>query len=229
MNAITIVIADVQHLIRAGLRHLVSQDDRFRVVGEAGSEEELKRKLTELKPDVVILDYDQDESFSISTINRLKEQHPDVRIMIMSDDDEKERIYQVLRLGVNGFLTKGCGEEEVFDAIKATAKGEKLFCTRVLDYLLEKSFPENHQNQKPVERETVSCGPTPLSPREIEIVRLIARGLIAKEIASELSLSTHTIYTHRKNIMRKLNLSSASELILYAVDIGIVNGRQIPS
>jgi DNA-binding NarL/FixJ family response regulator len=227
MNAISIVIADAQHLIRAGLRHLVSQDDRFKVVGEASNEEELRKKLSELQPDVVILDYDQDGAFSISTINRLKAQHPHVRIMVMSDDDEKERIYKVLQLGVNGFLTKGCGEEEVYDAIKATAKGEKLFCTRVLDYLLEKSFPE--QQQKPAERESVSCGPTPLSPREIEIVRHIARGLIAKEIASELNLSTHTIYTHRKNIMRKLNLSSASELILYAVDIGIVDGRQIPS
>ena len=147
MNAISIVIADAQHLIRAGLRHLVSQDGRFQVIGEASDEDDLRQKLSALQPDVVILDYDQEGAFSISTINRLKKQHPKVRIMVMSDDDEKERIYKVLQLGVNGFLTKGCGEEEVFDAIKATAKGEKLFCTRVLDYLLEKSFPE--QQQKP--------------------------------------------------------------------------------
>jgi|AntRauTorckE5430_2_1112549.scaffolds.fasta_scaffold52612_1 DNA-binding NarL/FixJ family response regulator len=227
MDAISIVIADAQHLIRAGLRHLVSEDSRFRVIGEASNEEELQQKLSALRPDVLILDYSQEGAFSIASIDRLKESYPDVRIMIMSDDDEKERIYKVLQLGVNGFLTKGCGEEEVFDAIKATAKGEKLFCTRVLDYLLEKSFPDSPKN--PAEREGVSCGPTPLSPREIEIVRLIARGLIAKEIASELNLSTHTIYTHRKNIMKKLNISSASELVLYAVEIGIVNSRQIPS
>ena len=227
MDAISIVIADAQHLIRAGLRHLVSEDSRFRVIGEASNEEELQQKLSALRPDVLILDYSQEGAFSIASIDRLKESYPDVRIMIMSDDDEKERIYKVLQLGVNGFLTKGCGEEEVFDAIKATAKGEKLFCTRVLDYLLEKSFPDSPKN--PAEREGVSCGPTPLSPREIEIGRLIARGLIAKEIASELNLSTHTIYTHRKNIMKKLNISSASELVLYAVEIGIVNSRQIPS
>ena len=89
MNAISIVIADAQHLIRAGLRHLVSQDDRFQVVGEASNEEDLRQKLSALQPDVVILDYDQDGSFSISTINRLKEHHPNVRIMVMSDDDEK--------------------------------------------------------------------------------------------------------------------------------------------
>lgn len=227
MDATSIVIADAQHLIRAGLRHLVSQDSRFRVIGEASNEEELQQKLAALHPDVLILDYHQEGAFSIASINRLKEKHPEVRIMVMSDDDEKERIYEVLQLGVNGFLTKGCGEEEVFDAIKATARGEKLFCTRVLDYLLEKSFPD--RQGKPAERENISCRPTPLSPREIEIVRLIGRGLIAKEIASELNLSTHTIYTHRKNIMKKLNLSSASELILYAVEIGIIDGRQIPS
>lgn len=227
MDAISIVIADAQHLIRAGLRHLISQDGRFQVIGEAGNEQELQRQLSVLNPDVVILDYSQEGAFSIASINKLKEAFPDIRIMIMSDDNEKERIYEVLQLGVNGFLTKGCGEEEVFDAIKATAKGEKLFCTRVLDYLLEKSFPDD--TKKPAEREEVSCGPTPLSPREIEIVRLVAQGLIAKEIASELNLSTHTIYTHRKNIMKKLNLNSASELVLYAVEIGIVNSRQIPS
>ncbi|NRA48440.1 MAG: response regulator transcription factor [Phaeodactylibacter sp.] len=227
MDAISIVIADAQHLIRAGLRHLVSEDERFHVVGEASNEHELHQTLNIMHPDVLILDYDQADAFSISTINRLKSRHPEVRIMVMSDDDEKERIYEVLQLGVNGFLTKGCGEEEVFDAIRATAKGEKLFCTRVLDYLLEKSFPSTPQKLK--SREEIDCRPTPLSPREIEIVRLVARGLIAKEIASELNLSTHTIYTHRKNIMKKLKLSSASELILYAVDAGIIDNRQIPS
>lgn len=228
MTPTSIVIADAQHLIRAGLRHLVSQDNRFEVIGEASNEQELHQQLRALRPDVLILDYNQPGAFSIDTIDRLKAAFSKLPVMIMSDDDEKERIYKVLQLGVNSFLTKGCGEEEVFDAIKAAAKGEKLFCTRVLDYLLEKSF-SGQARKKPSEREEVNCGPTPLSPREIEIVRLIAQGLIAKEIASELNLSTHTIYTHRKNIMKKLDLNSASELILYAVEIGIVNSRQIPS
>lgn len=227
MNSITIVIADTQHLIRAGLRHLMSKRESFNVVAEADNEAELMSALQQHTPDVVVLDYDQSASFSISTIERIKAKHPDTRIMIMTDDEEKERIYQVLQLGVNCFLTKECGEEEVLDAIKAAGKQEKLFCTRVLDYLLEKSFPEQSTASPPPQE--VSCSPTPLSPREIEIVRLIAQGLIAKEIASKLNLSTHTIYTHRKNIMRKMGLSSASELILYAVEIGLVDSRQIPS
>ncbi len=205
----------------------MSKQESFDVVAEADNEAALMSVLQQRKPDVVILDYNQSAAFSISTVERIKAQHPASRIMIMTDDEEKERIYKVLQLGVNCFLTKECGEEEVFDAIKAAGKQEKLFCTRVLDYLLEKSFPEQ-STPSPATPE-VSCSPTPLSPREIEIVRLIAQGLIAKEIASKLNLSTHTIYTHRKNIMRKMGLSSASELILYAVEIGLVDSRQIPS
>ena len=84
------------------------------------------------------------------------------------------------------------------------------YCTNVLNHLLEKSFPKD------------DCSPVPLTPREIEIVRLVASGLIAKEIASELNLSTHTVYTHRKNIMKKLKFGTTSELVLYAVNEGII-------
>ena len=92
-------------------------------------------------------------------------------------------------------------------------KENVFFCSKVLDIIMERSFG------KPGEE----CAPTPLTPREIEIVRLTARGLIAKEIADVLSLSPHTIYTHRKNIMKKLKLNSSSELVLYAVNNGMID------
>jgi DNA-binding NarL/FixJ family response regulator len=141
-------------------------------------------------------------------------QYPNINILIISGDEDKKAIYDVLESGVNSFLTKTCDEHEIKDAIAATAKGDKFYCTRIIDYLLEKSFAKD---------EVEDCSPTPLSPREVEIVRLIAQGLIAKEIADELSLSTHTIYTHRKNIMKKLNMNSSSELILYALNNGLVS------
>ena len=112
---------------------------------------------------------------------------------------------------MNSFLSKQCDEKEILDAVLATAKGEKFYCTNVLNYLLEKSFPKETE-----------CKPLPLSAREVEIVQLISTGLIAKEIAGKLNLSTHTIYTHRKNIMKKLGIGSTSELVLYAVNEGIV-------
>jgi DNA-binding NarL/FixJ family response regulator len=100
----------------------------------------------------------------------------------------------------------------VVDAIRATAKGEKFFCTRIVDYLLEKSFAKAD-----------NCEQSPLTPREIEIVQLVAKALTAKEIAGTLNLSTHTVYTHRKNIMKKLNLSTSTEMVLYAVQNGYIS------
>ena len=223
MDGISITLADSQYLIRIGLKHLFDKHSHIRVVSEAGDEEELAEQLVRQRPEIIILDYDQPDAFDQSTVVRIKQLSPGTNILIISDDDDKERIYQVLQAGVNSFLTKSCDEEEIIDAVKATAKGEKFFCTRILDYLLEKSFSKaadnGLSNSKP---RKASCNPTPLSPREIEIVQLIAQGMIAKEIARELSLSTHTIYTHRKNIMKKLKLNSASELVLYAVNMGLV-------
>jgi len=223
MDGISIILADSQYLIRVGLKHLFGKHSHLKVVSEAGDDEELIEQLSRQRPEIVILDYDQPDAFDKSTVTRIKQLSPNSNILIISDDDNKEQIYQVLQSGVNSFLTKSCDEEEIIDAVKATAKGEKFFCTRILDYLLEKSFSKAAANgERRPEENKVSCEPTPLSPREIEIVQLIAQGMIAKEIARELNLSTHTIYTHRKNIMKKLQLSSASELVLYAVNMGFV-------
>lgn len=215
MQQISIVLADSQHLIRLGLRHLLANREEFSIVAEATNEQSLFQQLDEHKPRVVIVDYDQPGSFSEETIRHIRQKAPFSKVLVISGDNEKNSIYQVLEYGINSFLTKTCGQEEILDAVKATAKGEKFFCTKVLDYLLEKSFSKVEDN----------CEPTPLTPREIEIVRLVAKGLIAKEIASMLNLSTHTVYTHRKNIMKKLSLNTSSELVLYAINNGIVESN----
>ena len=130
--------------------------------------------------------------------------------MVISSDDERENIYEVIQTGVIRFLTKKCDAVEIQEAFKAITQGEKFFCTRVFDYIFEKSFSQN-----------LSSEPIPLSARELEIVQLIAKGLVAKEISRKLNLSTHTVYTHRKNIMEKLKLRRPSELVLYAVNNGL--------
>ena len=212
---ISIIIADNQYLVRQGLKCLLKKQSNIELLGEVTDEEELLDMLNGVKPDVVVMDYNQEGAFSTDTVGKVKTISPSTKILIISADDHKETIYQVLEYGVNIFITKTCDEEEIIDAVKAASKREKFFCTKVLDYLLEKSFPKNE--------DAVTCAPTPLSPREIEIVQLIAQGLIAKEIADRLCLSTHTIYTHRKNIMKKLQLNSASELMIYAVNHGIID------
>lgn len=212
MQSISIAIADPQYLTRVGLRHILASQPHLRVIAESSNEADLLLQLREQPTQVIILDYDHPGYFDHDTIHAIKSVSPKSNILIISDDHDKHSIYQVLENGIHSFLTKDCHEEEIIDAVHATAKGEKFFCTRVLDYLLEKSFGSKEEN----------CSPTPLTPREIEIVKLTAKGLIAKEIANNLNLSIHTVYTHRKNILEKLALKTSSELVLYAVNHGIV-------
>ncbi len=209
---IKVAIADSQYLIRVGLRHLIGGQPEFELLWEASRKEQLFHLLNQNPPDVLIFDYNKPKSFDQEDLKRIRKDFPWVGVLIISADDSRENIYQVLEEGVNSFLTKECDQTEIFSAIKATAAKEKFFCSKVLDYLIQKSF---HRPE--------TCAPTPLSPREIEIVQLVAEGKTAKDISEELFISPHTIYTHRKNIMRKLKLGSSSELILYAVRQGWVN------
>jgi DNA-binding NarL/FixJ family response regulator len=212
MEPISIVLADSHYLSRLGLKHLIDGQTALKVTGEAENEGELREILKKIQPKIVIMDYHQPGYFDIDSVAIIHQLCPKANTLLISGDNNKENIFRVLEHNVQSFLTKTCGEEEILDAIKATGRGEKFFCTKIIDYLLEKSFSKEEED----------CSPSPLTPREIEIVQLIARGLIAKEIAGLLNLSTHTVYTHRKNIMRKLKLNTSSELVLYAVNNGIV-------
>lgn len=213
MKQYSVLLADEQPLVRLALQQLLAQVGQYQVVGEVANEEEMIASLRINKPDLVVIDYSQSESFQPNSIAKIKSTSPSTQILVISSDTRKDNIAQVLELGVTSFLTKTCSIDEILDAAQATLKGDKFFCTRVIDFLLEKSFAKETE---------VNCAPTPLSSREIEIVQLSAKGLIAKEIADVLNLSTHTVYTHRKNIMKKLQISSSSELVLYAVSKGLV-------
>lgn len=217
MKQYSVLLADEQPLVRLALQQLLSEQEVYRILGAVSNEEEMLAALRVNAPDLVIIDYSQAESFSPSSISKIKLVSPPSRVLVISSDSRKDNIAQVLELGVTSFLTKTCSLDEILDAAQAALRGDKFFCTRVIDFLLEKSFAKETE---------VNCAPTPLSSREIEIVQLSAKGLIAKEIADVLNLSTHTVYTHRKNIMKKLQINSSSELVLYAVSKGLVQNDQ---
>ncbi|GAB4251941.1 MAG: response regulator transcription factor [Saprospiraceae bacterium] len=206
-----VLIADAESLVRIGLKYLLAEKAGCQVVGEATNEQQLQSILEASAPEIVILDYNQPGHFSPETLDLIRKKAPKTKLLIISGDQDKKTIYEVLETGVNSYLSKHCDEKEILDAVDATARGDKFYCTNVLNHLLEKSFPKADK-----------CEPTPLSAREIEIVQLVAEGLIAKEIADRLHLSTHTVYTHRKNIMKKLKLGSTSELVRWAIEEGIV-------
>lgn len=216
MQECQIAIADSQYLTRVGLREVVGKSSHLHIAGEASDEKALLALLEQKPVDIIILDHNQPGKFSMQTLTRLQERSPSPDVLIISADNDKGRIFKVLEAGASSYLTKECDEAEILDAIRATSRGDKFFCTKILDYLLEKSFGKSFESKD-------ACGPSPLTPREVEVVRLIAAGMVAKEIAGELHLSTHTIYTHRKNIMRKLELANSSELVRYAIDRGWVD------
>lgn len=206
-----VLLADSQFLIRFALRELLKNMDNFSVIGEVKNEIELFETLEEKIPDIIVIDYNQPESFNLETIKSIRKKYQIIEILVISSDDHKENIYEVIHSGVLRFLTKKCDAQEIREAFNAIIKGEKFFCARVFNYIFEKSFSQSLISE-----------PLPLSSRELEIVQLIAKGLVAKEISRKLNLSTHTVYTHRKNIMEKLKLRRPSELVLYAVNNGLI-------
>ncbi len=212
-SPITITLADAHYLIRRGLKHIIVGHKNYEIIAEAANENQLIASIKKEAPQVLIIDHNQPNHFSFATIQKIKQLSPATQILVISADEDRNKIDQTLEFGVNSFLTKCCDEKEILDAIEATAKREKFFCSNILNYLIERSYAKEPEKNKT----------TPLTQREIEIVQLVAKGLIAKEIANILHLSTHTVYTHRKNIMKKLELNTSSELVLYALNNGLIS------
>ncbi len=214
MSTTSVILADAEYLVRVGLNHILEKQSNVEVLGAVADEQGLFDLMAAKPAHVIILDYNQSNNLTVESILKLRKVYPNTGILVVSADNEKESIYGVLEAGVTSFLTKSCNEKEILEGIQAAAKQQRYFCRKVMDYVFERSFSTTTDDD---------CAPTPLTEREIEVVKLVAKGLIAKEIASELGLSTHTIYTHRKNIMRKLKINTATELVLYAVNNGLAN------
>jgi DNA-binding NarL/FixJ family response regulator len=212
LSTVKIILADPQFVTRVGIKNVLSQISDFQIISEVKDSEELLKEIKVSQPNVIIIDYNSG-FFEIDDLKKAKLVSPMSNVMVISSDQNKSNIYKVLDFGVKNFITKECDSNEIIQAVYATAKGEKFFCAKVVDVILEKHF--NNQEEH--------CEPSQLSQRETEIVQLIAQGFTGKQIASKLFLSHHTISTHRKNILKKLRINSASELILYAIRLGIVS------
>ncbi|RMG59808.1 MAG: DNA-binding response regulator [Bacteroidetes bacterium] len=213
MINIRILIADAAFLVREGLKAVIAGYPYMQVVGEASYSDELRQRLEQCQPHVVIMDHNAPGAFSVEDVRYVHELAPAARILMISSGLSRESVFQVLEAGAKGFLLKECDETEILGAIRALRKNEKFFCGKVLDLILERDDPAGPRN---------NCEPTRLTERETEIVRLMAEGMSTQEMADRLSLSVHTIYTHRKNVMRKLGLTTAAEVILYAINSALV-------
>ena len=212
MSTVKVIVCDAQYLFRLGIVEVLNRDSRFECAGECSNSQELRDLLKSTKPDIITIDYEQSDAFSLDDLRFIQEHAPNTKILTISSDDNSDNIFLALRYGVVSFLTKECDQDEILIALIATAKNEKFVCHRVIDIIIGKTMNETSE---------IDCKPYNLSIRELEIIQLTAKGLSAKEIAGKLFLSLHTVYTHKKNIMKKLKLNSSSELILYAINNGI--------
>jgi DNA-binding NarL/FixJ family response regulator len=155
-----------------------------------------------------------EEAFSANATRRVREAFPNLKVLIISNVSHPKEVLSVLETGVEGYLTRQCDEDEIKHAIFAIHKGEKFYCNKVLDIILNKAIGKESED---------NCEPTVLSERESEIAVLIAKGFKNKEIADKLCLSHHTVHTHRRNILKKLGVNSASEVTLYALNAGLIS------
>jgi DNA-binding NarL/FixJ family response regulator len=214
MDKVKVVISDAQFIIRLGIQEVLKMDNQFECIGECANANELKKLISQTNPDIVTIDYAQLGFFSLEDIKFLQTHSPQTKVLVISDDENSENIFKALDYGALSFLTKECDPPEILNALIATSKSEKFICHKIIEVILDKkSIPIKEEN----------CKRSLLSFREIEIIQLTAKGLSAKEIANQLFLSLHTVYTHKKNIMKKLKINSSSEIILYAINKRIIN------
>jgi DNA-binding NarL/FixJ family response regulator len=212
---IKVLIADNQPLTSAGLRYILDDKSDISVVDHATSAERLFALIKQHQPDLVIADYDSPGYISKEDLATVKNHSPKTNVLVVSSDSNKQSILQVLQSGVIGYVTKQCSHKEVLTAVYSVAKGEKFFCHTILDIIMEKHFtPEPIVS---VERN--------LTPRETEILTLLASGYSTKRLADQLNLSPHTIHTHRKSIIKKLKIKSPTEYVIHAIDLGLIKSR----
>jgi len=208
-----VLIADDHEVARRGIRALLEGHPEWEVTGEAKDGREAVELAAKLKPDVVLLDIGMPNLNGLDAARQILAATPDSRILIITMHDTEQVVREVLAAGARGFLLKSDAGRDLVSAVEALLHGRTFFTTRVaqmvLDGYLHPTEPEN------IARHV-------LTPREREVIQLLAEGKTSKEVAVALNLSVKTAETHRTNLMRKLDLHSVADLTLYAVRNGIV-------
>jgi two-component system response regulator NreC len=215
MKPVRVLLADDHTLIRAGLRMVVAAQPDFTVVGEANDGREAVALAEQLKPEVVVMDIGMPSLNGIEACRQVHELLPQTQIVMLSMHSDEGYVLRALRAGAKAYLLKDSAEADLPNAIRAVVAGKSFFSPAVGKVLLE-------DYMRKLERTGGEDSFDLLSPREREVMQLVAEGKSSKEIANLLSLSVYTVETHRAKVMQKLNLHNIPELILYAVRKGLI-------
>jgi DNA-binding NarL/FixJ family response regulator len=206
---IPLLIADSQFLITESLKFILQSEGRFNVIRVVTEKCELIKVLNEKNISLLILDHLLIDIAGISELKEIKTSFPDLKVLVISNNVSKTELRELNSACITNIILKTADKEELFEAIDAALKGKKYYSDELLDLLFETN-DKKYTNDEPVQ----------LTNSEIEIVKLISEGLTTKEIAARKFISFHTVISHRKNIFRKLGVTSISELIMYSLKAG---------
>jgi len=209
-----LAIADDEATVRAGLRMLIEAEPDLEVVGEASDGLEIIEITRQVKPDVVLMDIRMPRLDGLSAARRLLELNPAPRVLMLTTFGDDENLFEALRAGMSGFLLKVSPPERLLEAIRIVAAGDGLIDPTVTRRVIEKFATQPVPPKPPPALEN-------LTPRELEVLKLIARGLANSEIAGELVLSEGTVKTHVKRILMKLGLRDRVQAAVLAYESGI--------
>ena len=211
---ITVLIADDQGMIRAGLRSLLEQDSEICVVGEAVDGHDAILGCRRTRPDVVLMDIRMPELDGIEATRRLLEERPETRVLMLTTFDLDDYVFDALRAGASGFLLKDAPAEDLVGAIHTLARGEALLAPAVTRRVIE-LFAATPVPTAPAELEL-------LSARELEVLRLLATGISNAEIAAHLFVSDATVKTHVSSVLSKLGIRDRVQAVIYSYEAGLV-------
>lgn len=208
-----IVLADDHQMIREALRHLLEREPDHEVVGEAGDGDEILRLIRELLPDIVCMDVDMPGMNGVEVTRRTLAANPAIKIIALSGFSDHRYVLDMLSAGAVGYVTKSEASEELIRAIKAVQRNRVYLCPEVAGALTA-----NLSNRSDERAHAARLG-----PRELDVLKLVAKGFTSVQIAKELNIAPSTADAHRRNIMRKLDLHSIADLTRYAIRNGIAS------
>jgi DNA-binding NarL/FixJ family response regulator len=211
---IRLLLADDHTLVRSGLRRILDAEPDLRVVAEAADGAAAIEQALEHELDLAILDVSMPRMTGLQAARRIREQRPNVQILILSMHDNEEFFFEALRAGAAGYVLKTAAERDLADACRAAARGEPFLYKGAIGALIRDYLTRSSAGGEPPADE--------LSPRETEVVKLVAEGFTSREIGDVLSISEHTVERHRANVLDKLGLKDRVALTRYAIRRGLV-------
>ena len=215
MNAIRTLLAEDHTIVRKGLRSLLDGEGGIRVVGEAADGREAVDKVRHLLPDVVVMDITMPDLNGLEATRQIRKQFPKVKVLILTMHADEEHILQILQAGASGYVVKQDAPEELVSAVQTVDRGDLFLSPSISRTVIQEYIRRAEAMAGRVSYE-------PLTPREREVLQLIAEGRPPREIAEILRISVKTVETHRAHLMRKLDARSTADLTRYAIRKGII-------